>query len=861
MTAARLDAGVRAWLAGVTARPWTVVFTGLALAALALYYTATVLEVDTRTEALLDPDLPFQQAQTRYAEAFPSYHDTLIAVVEAPTPEQADAAAGQVAATLAADADTFPVVYRPRGGPFLDEYGLLYRPVDHLQSLADRLAQAQPLLARLQRDPSLVGLFDTLRLAESRNTEALAPIRPRIRAVLEASRRGGDPDPIAWESALGPEAEVGTPRSLVVARPDLDFSRVTPGASALAAARGHLAALELEDGVRVRLTGPVPLRVEELRSALAGAQLAGTIALVLVTVVLLWALRSVGHVLITLAVLAVGLALSAGMATLLVGRINLISMAFAVLYIGLGVNYAIHYLLRFREALAEGWARRAAIQVAGRRLRGPLFLCTATTALGFFAFLPTAYAGVAELGLIAGTALFITLGVTYSVLPALLQLVPPPRRPTVGLSAPGRVVRDWPHRNPRTVQLVALGLAIGSVAVASQARFDADPLNLRDPGSESVATMRDLLADERLGQRSLVTLVEQPTERTRLAEELEALETVARVITLEDWIPADQAEKQAILADIAFLLGPDLRHRGITLESPSVEAARAAAESLADALDPGGSGLRAALIDWTRHLEGLSPAAAQASVARVQQALLGTLPLAFDRLRRGLEPGAVEAEDLPPGLRARFVNPDTGTSLLRIQPAGDMTDPQARTRFVAEVRGVTPNVAGGLVQQLEAGRTIAQSFRTALLGAAIGIAAVLLLLLRDIVWVVRLLMPLVLGGLLTVATLVLLGIPFNFANVIALPLLLGVGVDNGVHMGLRLREGARTEAVLHGTTVRALLFGSLTTVVSFGNLALSPHQGTASLGIALGMGMVWILLTTVTLLPALVAGHAGGRRA
>jgi predicted RND superfamily exporter protein len=189
-----------------------------------------------------------------------------------------------------------------------------------------------------------------------------------------------------------------------------------------------------------------------------------------------------------------------------------------------------------------------------------------------------------------------------------------------------------------------------------------------------------------------------------------------------------------------------------------------------------------------------------------------------------------------------------------------MTDPQARTRFVAEVRGVAPNVAGGLVQQLEAGRTIAESFRTALLGAAIGIAAVLFLLLRDIVWVVRLLMPLVLGGLLTLATLVLLGIPFNFANVIALPLLLGVGVDNGVHMGLRLREGARTEAVLHGTTVRALLFGSLTTVVSFGNLALSPHQGTASLGVALGMGMLWILLTTVTLLPALVPGHEGGRR-
>lgn len=882
MSTAWASRAVAAWLQGVTRLHWLVAAAVLGLAAGALWLAGEQLRIDTRTEALLDPDLPFQQTHARYQDAFPQYHDTIVAVVQGATPEQAAADAQRLAAALAAESDHVQGVFRPRGGAFFEQNGLLYRSVDALEALADRLAEAQPLLARIQREPSLLGLFDTLTRAVGEDAELLGPIADPLAAALGASAQGERPAPVSWQANLGGQA-LGAgddTLALVVVQPVLDFSRINTGAGAVDAARRIIAETPLAEGTQVRLTGSIPLRVEELRNALSGAQLAGSLALVFVTLVLALALRAPSLIAVTLVVLGAGLALSAGAATLLVGRINLISIAFAVLYIGLGVNYAIHYLLRYREALGripagQAARRRSAIVEAGQRLGGPLVLCTVTTAIGFFAFLPTAYAGVAELGLIAGTSMFITLAVTYTLLPALLALLPAPRTVAGGERAPGRVLREWPWRHPRPVLVAAGVLGLSAALVATQVRFDDDPLNLRNPNAESVQTLRVLLEGRATDSRNLVALVADRARLERLGAELEALDTVARTVDLFDLVPAEQATKRAILSDIEFLLGPTLVGEPIRLAAADPAAVREAAQALraelADDRDHAPAGLAVALEHWLAATAELAPQALAERVATLQQAVLGTLPLAYDRLIAALGAERVTLDTLPEGLRARFVAPD-GTYLLQIEPAGDMTDPDARARFVASVQAVIPDVAGSPVRQLASGEAIVTSFQTALVAATGGIALVLLLVLRRLGLALRILVPLLLGGVLTLATLVLLGIPFNFANVIALPLLLGIGVDNGVHMAMRLREDAGSEragsersgpaesAALHGSTARAILFGSLTTIVSFGNLALSPHLGTATLGVALALGMLWILLATFVVLPALIRPRPGDTR-
>jgi len=859
MTDSGLAAGVRRWIDAVTRRALLCIVLVLALAAASVHLAANHLGFDTDSANLIDADTPFRQAFARYTDHFPQYDDTVIAVVEAPAPEFADITADRLVRALRRMPERFPRVYRARGDDFLQRNALLFLSPERLEQLGNRLAAAQPLLARLAERPSIAGYLDVL--AESVERDRVDDMTPALSATATLLENGDNGWVISWQRLMRGEDRVTTAgdtpaRDLVVVAPRLDYDRVMAGRAAMESLRAVVRELPREHpATQIRLTGKVALQHEELLSALGGARQAGIAAVFLVALVLYVALRSWWLLSVALVTLAAGMCLSAGAATLTVGHLNLISIAFAVLYVGLGINYAVHYLIRYREALAEGLARQQAVRAAGGRLGGALTLCTVTTAIGFFAFLPTDFNGVAELGLIAGLSMFITLAVTYTLLPALLVRVPTPaaRGYREGLPLPAAWL-EWPSNHRRAVRWIAAGLALAALIPALQVRFDEDPLNLRDPDSESVAAAHDLMrANE--GRRNLVVLAEDRARLGRISQRLEALDTVRNTVDLADLVPADQPDKLAQIRDLEFILGPTLVAQRFALEpDPSPAAARQSATRLRDALRAHASGvpvadrLARALNGW---LERLDASADRAAMAReLQKRVLGTLPLAIERLQTALrEAAAFDAEDLPRDLRERYRSP-AGTYLLQVFPSVDTSDSEARRRFVHSVREIAPDATGVPVLQVESGRAVVSAFRTALGSAIAGIALVLLFLLRSPGATVRVLIPLLLGGLFTVAAMVLVGVPFNFANVIALPLLFGVGVDHGIHMATRERD-LEAGRVLQTSTARAILFGALTTIVSFGNLALSPHSGTATMGVVLALGMLLILATTFVVLPAL----------
>lgn len=861
MSGHRAVPALRWWLGRVTRFPFATLLVLVALSGLALQLAADRLGFDTDTANLLDPDMPFRQAFTRYTEQFPQYQNTLVAVVEAPAPEYAAATADRLARELRRQDGMFPLVYRLRGNDFLERNALLYLDVERLSTLGDRLAGAQPLLARLVREPSIAGFFDLLtEIGERRDDPGeLVPVFEAAERALDAT---GEPSPvISWQrlirgTATGSRAPA---RALVVVAPRLDFDRIMAGRAPMERLDEVIEGLTLDHpDSRIRVTGKVALQHEELLSALGGARSAGLAAVVLVALVLYLALRSWRLLAVALVTLAVGMVLSAGAATLAVGHLNLISIAFAVLYVGLGINYAVHYLIRYREALGTGLSRPQAVTTAGERLGGALTLCTVTTAIGFFAFVPTAFAGVAELGIIAGLSMFITLAVTYTLLPALLTLLPAPRGGgfQAGLPFPSHWL-DWPVRHRATVCVTAGLLAVAALLLATQARFDDDPLHLRDPESESVATAMDLLRDGGDVARNLVVMAEDRQRLEAIAAELEALETVRITVGLPDLVPGNQHEKLQQIRDLEFVLGPTVAGRPLELRAdPDPAVTIGAAERLLASLraradpDPSLRGFTRALDAWLQEIRAADDPSALARA--LQERVLGTLPLALTRLQTALGGARVFTEaDLPQSLRARYRSAD-GHFLLQVFPAGDLGQEAIRHRFVESVQAVVPGVTGVPVLQLESGRAVVSAFRTALAGAIGGIALVLLLLLRNVGTTVRVLIPLLLGGALTVAVMVLLGVPFNFANVIALPLLFGVGVDNGIHMVSRQQEtGGGPAGALGTSTARAILFGSLATIASFGNLALSEHRGTATMGVVLSLGMILILATTFYVLPAL----------
>ena len=859
------------WVNVAQQSPFLIVVVALLLTGVGLTYTVATLAINTNTVDMLSEDVPFRRHDAAFKRAFPQFEDTIVAVLDGPTPERVDEAAERLAAGLGARGELFRDVYLPGGEPFFERHGLLFLDTDGLADLGDRLAAAQPLLAALADDPSLRGFVDVLDLALGEagpvESEALARLLDETAAVAAAAALGRPLD-LSWRrliGAIGPDAAAGDPMRFVVVQPELDYGSLQPAALPIAEIRRQAAALAIDagHGLRLRLTGPAVLDHEELESVRLGGQTAALLSLALVTLLLVVGLRSARLVLATVATLLMGLVWTATFATLAIGHLNLLSVAFAVLFVGLGVDFGIHTSLRYREeAAASGADRAAALRRAALGVGGALTLSALSAAAGFYAFLPTEYRGLAELGLISGTGMFIALATSLTVLPALIALSPP--RVAAAPAAPrASALATLVRRRGRPVLALSVLLGLAGLAALPFVRFDVDPINLMDPDTESVATFRDLARDPETSPYTLDVLAPDLAEAERLADRLAALPEVARATTLADFVPADQDGKLAIIDEVALFLGPVLGS-GAAAPPPDA-AARAAAfdrlrarlAAVADGtgpLAPPAGRLLTALEEFVNRT-GLSGAA----LADLEGRLMAHLPRTLERLDAALSAGPVAPDDLPPGLRGRWLAAD-GRARVEVYPAGDMADQGELTRFADTVLAAAPTATGAPVIAIEAGRAVVTAFVQATVLALLLIVSLLLAVLRRPTDMALVLAPLGLAALMTAGASVLLGLPFNFANIIVLPLILGLGVSAGIHFVLRRREDADGGGVLATSTPRAVLFSSLTTVASFGSLVLSGHRGMTSMGQLLTLGIGFTLLATMVVLPSLMA-EIGARRA
>ena len=856
------------------AGPW-VLLAAVALAAVALNYTANNLGMNASTKEMLSPELSWRQLDLEYERHFPDYLDNIVAVIEAATPDQALDAAGLLYQRLREEQALFASVYYPPALPLFRESGLLFSEVETLQDLSDQLAVMQPFLAGLARDPSLRGLFDLLSAAmeavEDGADIELEPVLAQLddaAAALQANR----PFRVSWQTLMtGEETPAGADpparvqRQFILLRPRLEPGSPLPATAAIEKIRRTWEELRQNaaPGATLSLTGTVVLAHEELLSVMQGARQALFLALALVTLVMLAGLGSVRLVLAALFSLLTGLIFTATFAALAVGELNLISVAFAVLYLGLGVDFAIHYCLRYRESRVAGEDNGTALRNASVKVGGALFLCAASTATGFFAFIPTAYTGVAELGLISGVGMFISLAVTLTILPALLGLFPLRAGgggPTgdAGAGAVARVAAGLtrlPATHPGKI-IGGLFIVVScSAALLTQARFDHNTLNLQDQDNESVAAFRRLLADPEVAPWTGVFIAADGTEAERYREAFAGLEEVERVLWLPDFIPARQDEKLAVIDEMALLLGdlpetPALADIGVAERAAALTRFR---EALGRSQSP--DPVIRSLHDQLARLEQSLPAAPEGgaqTLARLEQSLLASLPGRLQALQASLQARPIAPESLPKSLKRRWLSAD-GRYRLEIYPKADMQDNQALRNFVQAMQSVSGRVIGSPVINLEASDAVAAAFGQAFIGAFVVIALILLLLFRRKRDAPLALLPLLAAALLTGGASILAGIPLNFANVIALPLLLGMGVDSAIHIIHRHRaEPSAGRPLLATSAARGVLVSGLTTMGGIGNLAFSPHDGTASLGALLTIGIGATMVCALLLLPALL---------
>jgi hopanoid biosynthesis associated RND transporter like protein HpnN len=664
-------------------------------------------------------------------------------------------------------------------------------------------------------------------------------------AVVEA-QLAGQPAELSWRGALGGGDDTARTRAVVVAQPRLDHASMAPAADAIAAVRVEAADLGIasDNGLRLGLTGAAVLDTEELASAGSGAMFAAALSTLAVAALLIWGLRSWWLSLATLLTLAVGLVLTACFATLAIGRLNVISITFAVLFVGLGVDFGIHVVLRFQEALGAGERKHPALRTAVAGVAGPLSLSALCAGLGFLAFVPTNYQGLAELGIISAAGMAIAWLVSLILLPALLAMLPPRLGPGgrgAGTLGPGR---------PRLVVGAAALAAIASLRALPDVTFDFNPLNLKDPQSESVRVFNTLAADPEVSPHVIDVLEPTLAEAEAVAARLEALPEVEEALTLTSFVPEAQEQKLELVDSLAFYLGPTLS--GADAAAPiGPEDRREAIARLRAALNdaaargPGAEHLAAAL-------EALGREPPDAALIELEARLTGTLPVLLGRLRQSLDAGPVTLDDLPAGLRDEWVN-EQGQARVLVRPAEPITDNAELEAFATAVVDEAPRATGTPVVILQGGREVVSAFREASWLALAVITLLLAIVLRNLRDLAFVLAPLALAVLLTAASAVLLGLELNFANVIALPLLLGLGVSGAVHVVMRWRAEGRPADVAATSTPRAVLFSALTTVASFGTLAISDHLGLASMGLLLTIAIFWSLVCNLLVLPSMLA--------
>ena len=825
------------------------------------FYVKDHIRINTDVNQLLSDNLDFRKREKALEAAFPQKTDTLVIVIDSDSADKAESAAAALAAKLSAMPQLFTFVSRPDALPFFRANGLLFLPKEELAATLDQVAQSQPLLGTIVSDPSLRGFFGTIGLMmQGAQTGAISigQIERPLEAITDTinGAAAGKNVPLDWQKMMPTAALPNAShmlRKFIVTKPVLDYSSLQPGETATQAIRQAVSELGLTaaNGVHVRLTGSVPLNDEEFASVAEGTGFATILSGFLVLALLFVAMRSWRIVLPIALTLCVGLVASTAFATVAVGSLNLISVAFAVMFIGIAVDFGIQFGVRYRDQHHQVPDHAEALRRTAMVIAVPLAMAAGSTALGFLSFIPTDYRGVSELGIIAGSGMLIAFMLNITLLPALMTLTrPPAEAESIGypVLAP---LNDFLARNRKFLIPVIVVISLIGLAIASQITFDFDPLDLKNPASQSVSTMFEIMKDKDSDAYAAELLTASPQEAEARAKQLATLPEVDHVMTLNSFVPEDQDRKMAMIADTTSLLAPTF---ALPTQPPaSDEDNLQALQRTAAMLHQAGSQMPAAQ-NLADALDKLITPFKPENLHRAQDNIIGPMQAKMTAIQSVVQARPIALTDIPPELKRDWVTPD-GKYLVEIFPKRASDDnprnPQMLQKFIAAVQKVAPDAAGAPVSIRESGRTIISAFVHAGVYGVLSIALLSFAVLRRARDVALMLTPLIIAGILTLATITVIGLPLNFANIIALPLLLSLGVSYAVYFVFYARTGQKD--FLQSSMARAVLFSAATVLVAFASLGFSSHPGTRGMGELLTIALLYSLVCTFLMLPVLLA--------
>jgi hopanoid biosynthesis associated RND transporter like protein HpnN len=837
-------------------RRWLVLVAAALLTVAGVGAAAHLFRINTDVERLIEPSVSWRKDEIAFEKAFPQRTNLVAAVIDGETPEIAEEAAARFAEALKAHRSEIETVYRPDGGPFFDRNGLLLMSQEELEQTTQRLIEQQGLLGPLAADPSLRGVMRVLSLGvkgvksgDAKLEDLAQPMEQidgTLRKVLDGQRAR-----MSWQTLLaGGRSETTDTRKFVMIQPVLDYNALEPGREATKLIR-RLAAeqnIDAAHGLRIRLTGPVAVADDEFATLADDAFLNYSLTTAAIVLFLWLALRSGPLVISVLITTFAGLVVTAALGLIMVGELNPISVAFAALFVGLGIDFGIQFAVRYRADRYELGSVDAALRGAARGVGWSLTLAAVSLLAGFFAFLPTQFRGVSELGLIAGVGMIVAYLFSLTLLPALIAVFNPRGEKRAVETTWMAGVDHWIIEHRKWVLIFVGVITVAGIPLLLKLPFDSNPMHLRSPKVESIATYLDLIKDPATSPNSIDVLAPNVDAVPALSKRLEGLDAVAKVISIDTFVPRDQDQKLATIQETAQLLAPALnpaRKPPPPTDAENVKALKETAAALKTIANGDSAGAKAAdRLSGT--LDTLAAAPAEKREA-ASVALTTDLKTLMSRLSGLLDPKKIALDNLPKPLKAEWVTSD-GRARIEVHPKGDSNDDEVLRRFAKEVQTVDPHATGAPIATTESSYTILGAFVQAGLTALALIFILLSVALRKPWDVAMTLGPLVLATLWTLMAVKVIGMPLNFANIIALPLMLAVGVAFHIYYVIAWRAGVVD--MLASSLTRAIFFSALTTGTAFGSLMLSSHPGTASMGELLALSLFFTLIAAFFVVPA-----------
>jgi uncharacterized protein len=859
--------------------PWLVLLLALVLSALSVWYTSQRMDFLTGRDQLMPENTAFNRDFQAFRAEFGDMEDIAV-VIESPDSERAGAFGQRLYDVLSKDKEHFSDVFYPYALPFFKNNGLLFMPLQDIKELHRNISLAAPALREIAKSPSVQTLFNYMTRSMDAYVAGDKSQLPSILFMLDklgagfTAFGGGQGAPPSMESMfLNPNsafAKAGRQQILTVL-PVRKLVGFVPAGSAIATVRAQVAklkALPEFKTVKVGLTGAPVLENEEMSTSQKDITLATVVSLALTVVLLLLAFRGVLNVFAAMVSLLVAISLSFGFATATVGHLNILSMVFAVMLIGIGIEYGIQLVLRYQEELRLGKPALEAIQTGLTRNIWAIVMAAATVAAAFLTFVFTDFKGIAELGIIAAGGVAICVAVTFTVLPSMLVLLSryrkPPRpsavRPKHKLKTLSLILFGY----PKVVIAGTLALCLAAIYPLSQIGFDYNLMNLQAKGLESVAYAHKLMRSKENSGYFAVVIANTPAEAAAKTKALEALPTVDHVVSINTFVPDQQQEKLAELAAMRQELGDikfapyeeqlslmelptvfeNFRNAVVKLKTKLQEERRPEAKQV--------QSFQTILDAFFARLDKERDRNAAGMLQDFQGGMFGDLPQKIELLKQSLNAHPITEADIPQELRSRFVG-KTGKLMLQVAPKQEIFDLKPLKAFLHDVRSVDPHATGEPVMVYESMTIMRDAYRSAFIYAFIAICVILLVAFRSLKFALIGLVPLVVGILFMVAGMWLFGISFNSANIIVMPLVLGIAVDSGIYIINRFRREDETAAtVITSSTGIGVLLNTLTIMASFGALMVAHHQGVFSIGAVMSIGMVACQVAFMVTLPAVL---------